>query len=86
MMSEDYCRWIKINNHQVLLLDFSGLSQKNEIKNFLQQPEIEQVALKGRVKELKYEKQNNETVWIQAVGCQFKINNKEPVRELTKRF
>lgn len=75
MMNEEYCYWKSIDNQLILILDFSGLSTKNEIKELLNNSEIRSIAHKGGDKEVSFDRNNNETVYVQVIGCQFELNN-----------
>jgi signal transduction histidine kinase len=75
-MDESNCQWIKIQNESVLLLDFSGLPKKSQLEKILKIPGIENVALNGGSKEINFSINEDETVWIQAVGCHFNMQEK----------
>jgi len=76
-MDESNCRWIPIQNENILLLDFSGLASQTDVEQICKKPEIEKVALNGGSQEINVSIHEEETVWIQAVGCQFIIDGKK---------
>ncbi len=73
-MVEEQCNWVTIDNESVLLLNFSGVYSPNQLIEILQNPLIKQVSLQGGSQEIIYSVEENKKLWIQAVGCQFIVN------------
>jgi signal transduction histidine kinase len=77
IMSVGNCIWTTIDNKSILLLNFSGIEKKNEINKILNKSEIKKIALSGGNKELCYQYQNEQSIFIQVIGCHFNLEGKQ---------
>lgn len=76
-MSDGNCCWTGIDNTTILLLDFSGIENRNEIEKILKKSEIKKIALYGGNKEICYQYQNEHPIYIQVIGCHFSLEGKQ---------